>query len=378
MPRDVLLFTDSAGFGGAERALLTLVDGLRSPWRATLAHHPAPGVEPLVAGARELGAGTWSVPPMPHGLRGMLGIPWFARALRHRRPDVFHAHLTWPLGGKNALLAALVARVPAVLVTVQLYMDVPVTRPMLLQQRLIAAGVDRFLPVSEHNARSLEALLHWPRRKMDVVHNAIDLAPFGGRPDPALRQGLAGDRPLVLAVGRLDPQKGHRHLLVAATEVPDAMFALAGEGAERHPLEELADRLGVADRVRFLGERSDVPDLLAACDVFVLPSLYEGLPISLLEAMAAERPSIATAIGGVDEVVRDGESGLLVPPAEPRAMASALRRLLADAELRTRLAAAGRSLVTTEFSARDMVRRVTELYGLLSDPAPSADGHPSR
>jgi glycosyltransferase involved in cell wall biosynthesis len=378
MPRDVLLFTDSAGFGGAERALLTLLDGLRSPWRATLAHHPKPGVDPLVAGARELGVDTWSVPPMPHGLRGMLGIPWFARALRHRRPDVFHAHLTWPLGGKNALLAALAARVPAVLVTVQLYMDVPVTRPMLLQQRLIAAGVDRILPVSQHNARSLEGLLRWPRRKMDVVHNAIDPGPFGARPDPDLRRELADDRPLVLTVARLDPQKGHRHLLVAATEVPDAMFVLAGDGPERQALEELAERLDVADRVRFLGERSDVADLLAACDVFVLPSLYEGLPISLLEAMAAERPTIATAIGGVDEVVRDGESGLLVPPAQPGAMASALRRLLADAELRARLAAAGHSLVTTQFSAPAMVQRVTELYELLSNPTPSADGHPSR
>ena len=119
-------------------------------------------------------------------------------------------------------------------------------------------------------------------------------------------------------------------------------------------------------------------DLLAACDLFVLPSLYEGLPISLLEAMAAERPTIATAIGGVDEVVRHGESGLLVPPAQPGAMASALRRLLADAELRTRLAAAGRSLVTTQFSAPGMVRRVTELYELLSNPAPGADQFPPR
>jgi glycosyltransferase involved in cell wall biosynthesis len=182
----------------------------------------------------------------------------------------------------------------------------------------------------------------------------------------------------VLTVGRLDPQKGHRHLLVAATEVPDAVFVLAGEGTERQALEELADRLNVADRVRFLGDRSDVADLLAACDVFVLPSLYEGLPISLLEAMAAERPAIATAIGGVDEVVRDGDSGLLVPPAQPGELAAALRRLLADEQLRARLAAAGHSLVTSEFSAPDMVRRVVELYELLSQPASSANGHPSR
>jgi glycosyltransferase involved in cell wall biosynthesis len=366
MPRDVLYFTDSEGFGGAERALLTLLGGLdTSRWRATLCHHPAPAVQPLVARARELGASNWSVQPLPHGLRGTLGIVSFAQRLRQRRPAVFHAYLTWPLGAKNALLAAIAARVPALLVTVQLYMDVPVTPTMLLQQRVIAAGVDRFLPVSDHNARRLEALLRWPRQKMEVIHNAVDPAPFARLPDPALRRELAGERPLVLAVARLDPQKGHPHLLAAAAQVPDAVFALAGDGPERLALEKLADRLGIRDRVRFLRDRSDVPDLLAASDVFVLPSLYEGLPISVLEAMAAERPVVATAIGGTDEVVTDGESGLLVPPANANAIASALRRLLDDEGLRARLAAAGRAVVTTDFSADEMVRRVTELYGQL-------------
>jgi glycosyltransferase involved in cell wall biosynthesis len=304
----------------------------------------------------------------------VLRIPSFARALRERDPAVFHAHLTWPLGAKNALLAAIAARQPAVLVTAQLYMDVPVTRPMLVQQRLIAAGVDRFLVVSRHSARRLEAMLRWPRRKMDVIHNAVDSAAFARRPDPDLRRGLAGEQPLVLVVARLAPQKGHRHLLAAAAEVPDAVFALAGDGPERPALEELADRLGVRNRIRFLGERSDVADLLAACDLFVLPSLFEGLPISLLEAMAAERPVIATAIGGTDEVVIDGQSGLLVPPGEPAAMASAIRRLLEDPALRARLAAAGRARVTSEFSAPQMVRRVTELYELFSEPQAQADG----
>jgi glycosyltransferase involved in cell wall biosynthesis len=369
MPRDVVCFTDSEGFGGAERALLMLLDGLDARhWRATLCHHPAPGVEPLVAQARRLGVPTWSVPPLPHGFRGVLRVPSFARALRRRRPAVFHAHLTWPLGAKNALLAALAARVPAVLVTIQLYMDVPVTRGMLLQQRLIGAGVDRFMPVSQHNACRLEALLQWPQRKMEVVHNAIDPAPFARPRDPALRRALADQRPLVLVVARLDPQKGHRYLLAAAAEVPDAIFALAGDGPERPVLEQLTDQLRIRDRIRFLGERSDVADLLAACDVFVLPSLYEGLPISVLEAMAAARPVIATAIGGTDEVVIDGESGLLVPPAQPNAIASALRRLLDDPALRSRLAATGRARVTSEFSAREMVRRVTGLYEQFSDP----------
>src|SRR5512133_3321966 len=271
------------------------------------------------------------------------------------------------------MLGAIAARGPALLATVQLYMDVPVTRSMLLQQRLIAAGLDRILPVSHANARRLEALLHWPPWKMEVVPNAIDPAPFSRPPDRSLRRALAGDQPLVLVVARLDPQKGHRHLLAAIANVPNAIFALAGDGPERPALEQLAGRLGVLDRVRFLGERSDVADLLAACHAFVLPSLYEGLPISVLEAMAANRPVIATAIGGTDEVVIDGASGLLVPPAQPDALASALRRLLADATLRATLAAAGHARVTNEFSAAGMVRHVSRLYEQLGDREPKPD-----
>jgi glycosyltransferase involved in cell wall biosynthesis len=276
--------------------------------------------------------------------------------------------MTWPLGAKNALLAALAARIPRVVVTVQLHMDVPVTRPMRLQQQLIGRAVDRILPVSRHNALALEALLGWPRTRMEVIRNAVDAPAFDRPPNPALRAQLAGDpdRPMVLAVARLDPQKGHRHLLAAATDVPGAMFVLAGDGPERPALEALASTLGVADRVRFLGTRDDVPELLAASDAVVLPSLYEGLPISALEAMAARRPVVATAIGGTDEAVVDGETGLLVPPADPAALAAALRRVLEDAALARRLGAAGRERVEREFSAGRMAARVEDVYELLT------------
>jgi glycosyltransferase involved in cell wall biosynthesis len=378
MPRDVLLFTDTDGFAGAEAALLALIGGLdHSRWRPTLVHYRAPGIEPLVAAARGLNVETWPVPSMPHGVEGAIRALSFMRALRERRPHIFHAYLTWPLAAKNPLLAAIVARCPAVVATVQLYMDVSVTRPMLLQQRLIGAGVDRFVPVSCHNAGSLEALLKWPRRKMHVIPNAVDPDPFMREPNLDLKRALSGGRPLILTAARLDRQKGQRYLLQAATQVPEAVFALAGDGPDRAALEELADELEVRDRVRFLGRRSDVAELLAACDVFVLPSLYEGLPISLLEAMAAQRPVIATAIGGTDEVVIDEHCGLLVPPAKPSALAAALRRLLADEALRRRLAIAARDRVINDFSVPEMVSRVTSLYEELTGP-PMAAGTGSR
>jgi glycosyltransferase involved in cell wall biosynthesis len=167
---------------------------------------------------------------------------------------------------------------------------------------------------------------------------------------------------VVLTVARLDEQKGHCYLLEAAAQVPEAQFVLAGDGPLRASLEAQARSLGVEDRVKFLGYRSDIADLLADCDVFVLPSLYEGLPLSILEAMSAGKPVIATHIGGTDEAVIAGETGLLVPPADSAALAAAIRSLLTDRPLAQRLATAGRARVAQEFSAAKMVQQVIAVY----------------
>jgi glycosyltransferase involved in cell wall biosynthesis len=151
--------------------------------------------------------------------------------------------------------------------------------------------------------------------------------------------------------------------------VPEATFVLAGDGPLRPRLEELARSLGLAERVLFLGHRDDVPALLASCDLFVLPSLYEGLPLSLLEAMASGRPAIATDVPGSNEVVHHAESGLLVPRADPLALADAIRRLLADPAAAERLARAGRARVDRDFSVERMVRGVEAVYDqLLASP----------
>jgi glycosyltransferase involved in cell wall biosynthesis len=166
----------------------------------------------------------------------------------------------------------------------------------------------------------------------------------------------------VLVVARLDPDKGHRHLLAAAAMLPDVRFLLAGEGPERGALEALAGELGVDDRVRFLGHRNDIPQLLAACDVMALPSSFEGLPVSVLEAMASGTAVVASNIGGVDEIVRDNVTGLLVEPGDALALAAAIRRLVDDPAEAARLAEAARTHVAREFSAATMARRVAAVY----------------
>jgi glycosyltransferase involved in cell wall biosynthesis len=146
---------------------------------------------------------------------------------------------------------------------------------------------------------------------------------------------------VVLSVARLEAGKGLDVLLRAAAHLPEATFAIAGDGPERVVLEALARALGVDERVRFLGFRNDVEALLAGCDVFVLPSLDEGFPLSVLEAMAACRPVVASDVGGVPEAITHDETGLLVPPGNPDALAAALARLLDDAPTRRRLAISG-------------------------------------
>jgi glycosyltransferase involved in cell wall biosynthesis len=218
--------------------------------------------------------------------------------------------------------------------------------------------------------------LRVPERKLTVVPNGIAVSPTVRAPDPALRAELVKGRPdyVVLTPARLHEQKGHTYLLEAAAQVPDATFVLAGDGPLRARLEARARELGVAERCVFLGHRSDIPELLAVADLFVLPSLYEGLPVSVLEAMAARRPVVATAIGGTDEAVTHELTGLLVPPSDPGALASAIRRLRSDPALAGRLAAAGRERVEGEFSSLATAGGVMRIYDELIGHARPADG----
>jgi glycosyltransferase involved in cell wall biosynthesis len=196
------------------------------------------------------------------------------------------------------------------------------------------------------------------------VHNGIVTDRFSAAPPAGLRAELAqGSRHrIVLTVARLDPQKGHNMLIAAASAVPDAVFVCAGAGSQRAALEAEARARGVAGRLRFLGHREDIPALLAASDVVVLPSLYEGLPLAVLEGMAAGKPVVATAIGGTDEAVVDGETGLLVPGSDPAALAAAIRRVLDNPAFARTLGEAGRARVITHFSSATMVARVEDVY----------------
>jgi len=367
MIRTVVQYLDSDVFGGSEQVLLQLLAGLdRREWRPVLLHHPAPGLVPLIEASRAIDVPAHAVPRVTDA-NLVVRLPRLWRAIGDARPSVFHAHLNWPLSCKFGLLAAALRRVPAVVATVHLYVESLMNRNVRLQVRAVGAGVDRYLAVSRHVRDRLVAGAGLPQHKLRLVSNGIDPDAVGRVADPVLRARLAGapDRPLVLAAARLSPQKAIGVLLAAAPLVPDAVFVIAGDGPERASLEARAQALGIAGRVRFLGLRDDVPELLAVCDVFVLPSLFEGLPLSVLEAMAAAKPVVATRIPGTDEAVVDGATGILVPPGNAPALAAAIRAFLSDP---VRAAAAGRAgldRVRTQFSASAMVAAVAAEYEAL-------------
>lgn len=346
--------------------LLTLCAGLdHARWELMLVYRPAPSLASFLAEMRGAGVRLMPLPPRPRGRVAGVGgeIVHLVRLLRAERPSVLHANMVWPLACKTGLLAGRLAGVPAVVCTEHCLVNVRSRREIRLQQ-LLSVAVDRYVTVSEYVAGGLREHFGLPERKIRVVRNGICVARFERPSSPALREQLCAGagRRVVLTVARLDPGKGHRYLLSAAAQVPDALFVLAGEGPERAALEQQARQLGIEDRVVFLGQREDVPELLASCDLFVLPSLNEGLPLSILEAMAAGRPVLATDVGGVGETVVAGETALLVPPRDPEGLARAMRAVLDDPARARRLGAAGQARARQEFDASGMVARVERIY----------------
>jgi glycosyltransferase involved in cell wall biosynthesis len=210
-----------------------------------------------------------------------------------------------------------------------------------------------------------------------VVPNGVDLARFATLPDRAAARAALGlgDGPLVGALGRLDRQKGFDVLLPALVELEGVSLALAGAGPEREALEAQARTLGIADRVRFLGLLDDVRPLLAACDVFCMPSRWEGFGLALAEAMACGLPCVASRIDSLPEVL--GDAGVLVPVEDPRALAQAVDALLADPDGARALGEAARARAQ-RYAVESMVAGYAAIYAEVAGggPVPPQGGRP--
>ena len=292
-------------------------------------------------------------------------VPAVARWLRAERADLVHAHL--PLAGVAARLAGRLAGVPVVYTEHNLQERYhPWTRRLNrltwgLQERAIAVSVEVAQSIAEHVGR---------RVPVEVVLNGIEVE--GRLPDAEAveavrwRWRLPVDRPVVGTVAVMRRQKRLDLWLEAAGRIaaarPDAAFVVVGDGPLRGELEARAAALGLAGRVRFVGLQDDVCPFLAVFDVFLTSSEFEGLPLALLEAMAAGVPVVATRVGGVPEVVRDPAEGALVPFGDPAALAGAVDALLADPERARAVGEAGRRRVARDFGVARMARELEEIY----------------
>lgn len=239
--------------------------------------------------------------------------------------------------------------------------------------------VDRVICVSEASADTYRRA-GIASDRLAVIRNGLEPGPATcSRADVRGALGVRLDQPMIVMVARMTPQKGHSTLIDAMPAVlarcPEACLVLAGSGPLEGELRSRIEARGVAAAVRLLGFRADVPDLLGAADLLVLPSLFEGLPFTVLEAMAAGLPIVATRIGGTDEAVLDGHTGLLVPPGDAERLASAMASMLNDGAAARRQGRAGRARFLAHFTAARMAADTAQLYrGLGVAPGPQKAG----
>jgi glycosyltransferase involved in cell wall biosynthesis len=377
----LLYVINGLGTGGAERSLAELLPYLGPAGIETtivVLVGGREGIESDVVGGgydvRFLRASN-----MPSRIRAL------RRLVRNERPDVIHTtHFEADVCGR---LAAVGTGIPVLTSLVNTPYD-PVRRHdrsvpawKLRMVRAIDTVTarrlnDRFHAISHAVKAAAVERMGIPPERVTVVERGRDATRLGTR-DPARRRrsrralGLHKNDEVVLNVGRREFQKGQRWLIEAvdalADERPRLVLLVAGrDGLAARELDELRGAARHSERIRFLGHRSDVPELLAAADVFAFPSLYEGLGGSVIEAMAMGLPVVASDIPALREVVDDGASGLLTPPGSSHEIVSALRKLLDDAGLRTAMGVRGRAIFEERYRVERMGARMVELYRSLT------------
>jgi glycosyltransferase involved in cell wall biosynthesis len=348
------------GIGGSERHLLTLLPALRRLGIEAVMvgmDDDRGEIEPFYAALTESGVPYVRV-PCPRDLDPLLARR-LRRALGEREADVVHTHLV------HADLYGALAASHRSLVSTKHNDDRFRAGPFRFVERLLARRAGAVIAITHSLERFCVEQVGIPEEKIEVVHYGLDEPPkaWGPNPEPP----LPDEARLLLAVCRLERQKGLDVAVRALAGLPeDVRLCVLGEGPERSALERLASELGVAGRLLLPGRVGDVAALYRRATLVVHPVRWEGFGLALLEAMLCERAIVASAVSSIPEVVADGETGLLVPPDDPQALAAALTRLLEDEELRGRMGEAGLRRARAEFSVEKMARRTAEIYERLA------------
>jgi len=358
MPAPILYLITELSIGGAQTALRCLLKGLDrdrfSPTVACLYN----GDGAVAQEIRATGVQVFDA-RMRHKV-DLIALLRLYRWIRRIRPAIihtslFHANLSGRILGR-------LAGVPGVVCSERTMAMESEWRYRL--NRWTIGLVDCVTAVSANVRDFCISHIGLPADKLVVIYNGVELpaAPLASTIEVRAELGLPPGGPVIGAVSRLDPVKGVSVLIEAFAQVDEVYLAVIGGGPERASLASLAGSLGVANHIRWTGHRRDVSRCLPAFDLFVQPSLHEGLPNAVLEAMVAGLPVVATAVGGTPEVVVDGVTGLLVPPRDPDALAEAIACLLRDPDLRCKMGQMGRERVAQSFTVERMVEQTERLY----------------
>jgi glycosyltransferase involved in cell wall biosynthesis len=367
-PIRILEVINDASIGGGQRHVLSLVEGLdKNIFEVSVA---CAENGPLVDDLRSRGIQVYAV----HMKNGVIHPPIFrlSRLLSRNQIDIMHAH--GGVAGFWGRLSAALAGTPVRFYTLHgihyLHYSNPLKRGLFIAlERFLARTTDRIICVAESDRQTGLRRRLFSQDQCTVIRNGIDTAvaetPGKGK---QLRKalGIAVDAPVIGTVGRLHRQKGQWILIEATREIlrafPNAKVLLVGDGSLRKRLEKQSRSLGLDGSVHFLGARRDAIDIISIFDIFVLPSLWEGLPYSLLEALALGKPVVASAVDGVPEVVTNGKSGVLVSSGDSRELAEAVIRVLTDKAYADTLGQNGRDAVLRAYCLDRMVRETSELY----------------
>lgn len=362
--------------GGAEKQLSLLAGSLDAtrfrPIVVQLGHGGAGTVPVGAAGAATL----LHVPVRRfYGFHGLVQLYRLTRLARRERVDIIHTFFE-----KSEVMGWMISRLAGIPRWITARRDLGFKRKGIYRTIFRLASNDCCRCVAVCRAVGDQALAEGSisSEKIEIIYNGLDISPYQERIDTVeIRRalGVSVTAPLVGMVANMNFEiKGHRHFLEAARRIlghiPNAEFLLVGEGPLRGRFQALAGELGIEARVHFLGARNDTPAILSVLDVSVLCSTSEGMSNVILESMAAGKPVVATRVGGNPELVTEGVTGLLAPPADPDALADAILSLLRDPDAARAMGVAARERVVREFTVEAMVRKHERLYQRMMSEIP--------
>lgn len=358
----IMYIIDSLKVGGAEMLLLAMVRSYHKDHDVSVVYFTH---GPLYEDMAQMGIKIHRISTM--GIKDPRVMPRLITLMNQEKPDVVHTHLS-----KSDFSGIMAAAIAGVSVRISSIHNVDPWREkwyLNAFMRQWMGSCQMMIAVTEDVRKYVLETTRYSQEKVVTIANGVDLNRFDPnsvQPLDKTAWGIEPDSLTVGMIGRLEEQKGHSILLKTAaivTEaVPNARFVIVGDGPLRADLEKMRDDLGLQGKAVFTGILRDIPGVLATLDVVTFSSLWEGLPVALLEAMSMGKPMVSTAVGGIPDVITEGENGMLVPKENPEALAEKLIQVLQDPALAARIGAAARKTIEERYSSDTMHRRILELY----------------